>query len=167
MNWDALGAIAELIAASAFVISFLFVGRQLQQNREMEKASSQREILNQARAFFSLTRSDSRVLQAVSECMKHYSAADQEKKHIFYTWVIDFMLLVEQAWYMRRDGYINEASYTGFENLCLSIFVTEGGQEAWPSLKKSWGKDAVEHFEKRLSEDAENIPKHYDLMPYL
>ena len=72
MNWDALGAIAELIAASAFVISFLFVGRQLQQNREMEKASSQREILNQARAFFSLTRSDSRILQAVSECMKHY-----------------------------------------------------------------------------------------------
>ena len=48
MNWDALGAISELTAALAFLVSFLFVGHQLRQNREIERASNQREILNQA-----------------------------------------------------------------------------------------------------------------------
>ena len=98
-----------------FLVSFLFVGHQLRQNREMERASNQREILNQARSFFSLTRSDLRILVAVSECMRDYATANQEKKHIFNMWVVDYMLLVEQAWYMRRDGYINTASYDGFK----------------------------------------------------
>ncbi|MAD07989.1 MAG: hypothetical protein CMP86_11325 [Gammaproteobacteria bacterium] len=167
MNWDALGAISELTAALAFLVSFLFVGHQLRQNLEMERASNQREILNQARSFFSLTRSDLRILVAVSECMRDYATANQEKKHIFNMWVVDYMLLAEQAWYMRRDGYINAASYDGFENLCLAMFATEGGQAVWPSLKASWGRDASEHFEKRLLESAADSPKLYDLLPYL
>ena len=31
--------------------------------------------------------------------------------HVFTTWVIDYMLIAEQAWYMGRDGFVNEASY--------------------------------------------------------
>ena len=167
MDWNALGAISELIAASAFIISFLFVGYQLKQNREMERANNQREILNTARNFFSIARSDSRILIAVSECMKNYTGATQEKKFIFTSWVVDFMLLYEQAFYMKRDGYINQASYIGFENLCLSIFVTEGGQEIWPLLKKSWGEDVSFYFEKRLKDSEGTVTKHYELMPYL
>ena len=37
MNWDALGAISELTAALAFLVSFLFVGHQLRQNREKSR----------------------------------------------------------------------------------------------------------------------------------
>ena len=84
MNWDALGAISELTAALAFLVSFLFVGHQLRQNREMERASNQREILNQARSFFALTRSDLRILVAVSERMRDYATANQEQTHQNY-----------------------------------------------------------------------------------
>ena len=76
------------------------------------------------------------------------------------------MLIAEQAWYMHRDGSINEASYQGFENLCMTILVTEGGQEIWPVVKESWGQDVSSHFQKRLKEDGANIPKHYDVIPF-
>ena len=44
MNWTALGAVAEALAALAFLGSFLFVKQQMKQNHEMTKASNQREI---------------------------------------------------------------------------------------------------------------------------
>ena len=58
MNWTALGAVAEALAALAILVSFLFVKQQMKQNHEMTKASNQREILNAVRDFFTLTRSD-------------------------------------------------------------------------------------------------------------
>ena len=52
--------------------------------------------------------------------------------------------------------------------LCLAMFATEGGQAVWPEIKKaSWGRDASEHFEKRLLESGADSPKLYDLLPYL
>ena len=167
MNWLALSAVSEFFAALFLLVSFVFVGLQLKQNREVQRASHQREILNAARDFFSITRSSNIVLEAVSICMKDYSRSTQSGKHIFTTWVIDFMLLVEQAWYMKRDGYINQASYEGFEALMLSIFVTDGGKALWPTLKQTWGQDVSAHFERKLTDAAGDILKHYELMPYL
>jgi hypothetical protein len=76
------------------------------------------------------------------------------------------MLIAEQAWYMKRDGFINDASYEGFENLCMGILVTEGGQKVWPVVKDSWGKDASDYFQKRMKEKGAVTPKHYDVIPF-
>ena len=67
---------------------------------------------------------------------------------------------------MHRDDFINEASYQGFENICMTILVTEGGQEIWPVVKESLGQDISQHFQKRLKEDGATIPMHYDVIPF-
>ena len=167
MNWAAMGAISEFLAALFFLLSFSFVGLQLKQNREMQRSSHQREILNSAREFFAITRSSPEALKAVSVCMKDYADSTQAEKHIFSTWMIDFMLLVEQAWYMQRDGYINRASFAGFEGMMLAILATDGGMALWPTLKGFWGQDAATHFELLLAERQGSIPKYHELMPYL
>lgn len=166
MNWIALGAVSELIAALAFLGSFLFVKQQMKQNHDVTKASHQREILNSSRDFFASTRSDRNVFDAVASCFKNYQTADAFSRHVFTTWVIDYMLIAEQAWYMKRDGYINEASYQGVENLCMTILMTEGGQEVWPVVKESWGQDVSQHFQKRMSEIGDNSPKYYEVIPF-
>ena len=166
MNWTALGAVAEALAALAILVSFLFVKQQIKQNHEMSKASNQREILNAIRDFFALTRSDPEQFDAVARCLKEYEGADARSKHIFYMWAVDFMLIAEQAWYVRRDRYINEASYIGVENLCLSILLTEGGQKIWPLVRDSWGEDVRVHIQARLQNVGENFPKYYDIVPH-
>ena len=166
MNWSALGAVSELAAALAFLASFIFIRQQMAQNHEVTKASHQREILNASRDFFAATRSDQKIFDAVATCFKNFQSADAFSRHVFTTWVIDYMLIAEQAWYMHRDGFINETSYQGFENLCMTILVTEGGQEIWPVVKESWGQDVSKHFQKRLREDGASIPKHYDVIPF-
>ena len=74
------------------------------------------------------------------------------------------MMIAEQAWYKHRDGFINEASYQGFENLCMTILVTEVGQEIWPVVQESWEQDVPKHFQNRLREEGAYISKHYDVI---
>ena len=111
MNWSALGALSELAAALAFLASFIFIRQQMAQNHEVTKASHQREILNASRDFFAAKRSDQKIFDAVATCFGDFQSADAFSWHVFTTWVIDYMLIAEQAWHMHRDGFINEASY--------------------------------------------------------
>ena len=76
------------------------------------------------------------------------------------------MMIAEQAWYKHRDGFINEASYQGFENLCMTILVTEVGQEIWPVVKEYLELDVSKHFQKRLRDDGAIKPKHYDVISF-
>jgi hypothetical protein len=45
VNWEALGAFAEIAGAIAVVASLLFVGNQLRQGQSIEPAKAQRELL--------------------------------------------------------------------------------------------------------------------------
>ena len=49
MNWEAIGAVGEIIGAIAVIASLLFVGNQLRQGQMIERASGQRDILKQGR----------------------------------------------------------------------------------------------------------------------
>jgi hypothetical protein len=48
MNWDAIGAIAELIGAGAVVLTLLYLSIQLRQNTEAVRHSAERIILEDA-----------------------------------------------------------------------------------------------------------------------
>ena len=95
----------------------------------------------------------------------NFQSADAFSRHEASTWVIDYMLIAEQAWYMHRDGFINGASDQGFENLCMTDLAAEGGREIWPVVKESWEQDVSRYFQKRLKEDGATTPKHYDVIP--
>ena len=44
MNWDALGAIAELVGAAAVLATLIYLSAQIRQNTKMMKASSKQSI---------------------------------------------------------------------------------------------------------------------------
>jgi len=71
MNWIALGAVTELIAALAFLASFLFIKQQMKQNHDVTKASHQREILNASRDFFDLDEAI-RIGRCIQSARIHY-----------------------------------------------------------------------------------------------
>ncbi len=45
INWEAIGAIGEILGATAVVVSLLYVGRQLAQNTKMMRVAAAHDIL--------------------------------------------------------------------------------------------------------------------------
>ena len=46
MNWDAVGAIAELVGAIAVLITLLYLARQIAQNRKSVESASSETVLS-------------------------------------------------------------------------------------------------------------------------
>ena len=47
MNWDAIGAIAELLGAVGVIASLVYLATQMRQNTRAMRASAYQEVLNQ------------------------------------------------------------------------------------------------------------------------
>lgn len=56
MNWEMFGALAEMLGGAAVIISLLFVGFQLRQQSNIERAKAQRDLLMQIRKWISCRR---------------------------------------------------------------------------------------------------------------
>ena len=167
MNWDAIGAVGELIAAVAVIGSLLFVGNQLRLGQRIERAAGQRDILKQARDWVTSTRADPELFRAVSVVMaSSYNNASADEKHLFFTWMFDYFLVFEQGYYMHRDGFLNDASFDGLEAVALGIAATPGGAECWVHIQNIWGLDARTHLLARQRLLGDSVVTLFDIFPY-
>ena len=166
MNWEAIGAVGEIGGALAVIASLLFVGYQLKQGQNVERANGQREMLKQARDWFALTRHDEVLNQTVESLMSDFSKGNSRQQHLFYSWFWDLLLLVEQAYYMHRDGFMNDASFTGFEITLISLIKTPGGAACWQQASGVWGEDARNHIIQRMQDSTEDIQPFDTLFPH-
>ena len=83
MNWDALGALAELAGATAVVITLIYLALQLRQNSRLVKASiaaTTRESTNQLTG---LLAQDREALRVFYEGLEGRAAMDQRDKQHF------------------------------------------------------------------------------------
>jgi hypothetical protein len=170
MNWEALGAIGELVAAAGVMGTLLFVGiqvrlsnQQTSQANKIAAADSQRDLLKQAAGFFHLTLDNPTVLRDVRLGLMSYDNASHETKNNFATWAFALLHITEQCVYMNDEDLITGSSFKGFETAALGIIVTPGGAEWWVHTKKVIGATVVEHLDRRLIELEGITPPFYEL----
>jgi hypothetical protein len=171
MNWEALGAIGELVAATGVMGTLLFVGiqvrlssQQTSQANKIARGASQRDLLKQTAGFFQLTFDNPTVLQDIRLGLMSYDNASHESKNNFATWAFALLHIMEQCAYMHEDDLITDSSFNGFETVALGIIVTPGGAEWWMHTKKAIGMTLVEHLDKRLVELEGITPPVYELL---
>ena len=105
MNWDAIGAIGELVGGLIVVASLIFVGYQLRQTSMIERAKAQRDLLLQARAWVAMPSRDKERFDAIRTCLQDYDGADDWAREQFSSWAFDVLLLLESALYTRKEGF--------------------------------------------------------------
>ena len=166
MNWEAIGAVGEIIGGVAVIASLLFVGYQLRQGQNVERANAQREILKQGRDWFALTREDPELHDTVRSLIYDYDKGSAREQHLFYSWFWDYLQVFEQAYYMHRDGFLNDASFEGAATAAISLINTPGGNSCWNHAKEIWGEDARSYTIERLRTTGGDVPPFYDLWPH-
>ena len=165
MNWEALGAVGEIIAAAAVIASLLFVGYQLRQSQRAERAAGQRDVLRQAREWIVGPRDDPATFRTIAKLLEEFESASPDEQLVFDSWAFDCLLLIEQVIYMHDDEFLNETSRRGFEAVMLSILVTPGGAQWWKRAKKIWNQDHADYFD-RLLEERSGTPRYDTLYPH-
>lgn len=161
-----IGAIAEMLGGVAVVASLVFVGFQLRQQSNIERAKAQRELLVQAREWALMPSRDEVYFNAIRLCLDDFDGADAWSRQQFWGWATNVLLIFESVLYMKNDKFVHEGSFDRFEQLVLAVARTPGGGQWWNYMYNVIGTDVANHIESRLKDTGESVSPWYELLPH-
>jgi hypothetical protein len=166
LNWEAIAAIGEAVGGLAVIVSLTYLAIQIRQSRELERATSIREMFQKGSDMLSYTATHPGTLDTLKKGVDDFSSLSAEEKEVFNNWGMHCLVTVEQAMYMHRDGLLPDASWTAFENLGLSIIQSPGGAQWWSQYSLVIGQEFVASIDRAAREAAADRPTFYDIYPH-
>jgi hypothetical protein len=164
MNWDALGAIAEAVAALTVVTTLLLLLKQLrasnvqaQQANDLARAASQRDILKQVADHATLAIDNPELQADIRVCCENWEEASASAKWNFESWASAYFYVVEQAIYMHDDGLLSDETYLAMEAAAIRIVQTPGGDQWWSRKSRYIGSGVSRRINQRRDEIGQNM----------
>ena len=157
MNWEAIGAIGEILGAAAVVATLFYLARQTSQNVELELAKEQRLIIEQFNVNVGIM-TEGENLSAIRKGLKSFTTLDPDTQAIAWRIFVLWVNYYERMNYSHKGGLIPKTILDAIEAWVLMILVTPGGSEYWKLHGSSHGVDVYNKISNLLS-DKENLPK--------
>ena len=151
MNWDAIGAIAELIGGVAVLITLIYLSIQVKQNSRMQRQQNVTEQTNRCIGSGQLMASDPEFADIFQRALNNMELTATEFMRLsgfFFAILTDF----EEMYYTHKAG---EQSEFRWQNLNTHVHwqIKPGtkGNEWWHAMKHNfYTKEFIEYVDHLL-----------------
>jgi len=135
MNWNAIGAVGEILGAAAVVVTLIYLSVQLRQNSlQIRLASSQTAASNYSGNIIHVL-SNLDQLDLFRRGLQSFSALSDNDQACFHAIMLGFHTSFVQNQQLYDEGVIPEALFTGWAQDWASILKCAGAGEWWSRFK--------------------------------
>ena len=133
MNWDAIGAIGELLGAAAVLVTLVYLSIQIRQNSKMMKANSKQSISEATQQVMFKMLDEADIMHKVLNGGE-FDGTDQTK-----AWLIVRAMFrgYEAQIYQYEVGLLEEAEWAALKRVILETTCYPGVIKMWPTLSES------------------------------
>lgn len=165
MNWEAIGAIGEMIGALAVFASLLFVGLQIRQSDRTQRAASLQSVLDghRDRTFAPLYMTPD-ISDLWSRGMTSFDELDEKDKRRFYAFMFEQCFQMQQVMQLREQGLLPNTDFDAWLAYTASVFQSPGGKTVWPIMRKLATPTVTKVIDEYLTKYPDT-PSYLDLNP--
>ncbi len=150
MNWEALGAIANLLAAIGVIATLIYLSIQIRQNTKAVRSSS---IQNLVQSFSTTAQAAVENEYVIPLLLKANAGGDsltEEERARLHFWFIMTFRRFEGVYFQRDLGIVDAEVIDGFERSHLAILASKSAQEWWANSKQIFNSGFVSYLEALL-----------------
>ena len=153
MSLEQASYLSQIIAAVAVVASLVFVGFQIRQNTRAQRVVAVNSLAAAAVAINVPAMESPEFGEALSKALEDWASATREQRMIAHYFLFSFFKLSESAWYQRKVEALDSPQWSGWENLLLAIYHTNGVQRGWWPHRHSVYSQEFQQYLARSSKD--------------
>ena len=162
MDWDAVGAIGELVGAIGVVATLGYLAVQTKHNTRAVNSSTFQENAAIWQDFF-LALAGSDAPEAFARGMQGSRDIDALTIQKFWMVCRTLFLNFENQYYQYRQGNLDEESFKGYEeSMCSMVLSWPGIRAWWPLNHDSYGSSYVDYIDKLLASTRERAIQRAD-----
>jgi hypothetical protein len=130
MNWDGIGAIAEMLGAIAVLISIVYLAIQVKQNTEENRILRAQGLVTANADANALIANNSELSEIVRAGMIDFDALSEKEQFRFSTIFFSFMSKYDFAYHQRTADRLDEKFWerTAYE---IGVFINLPGANQW------------------------------------
>ena len=144
MNWDAIGAIAELFGATGVIASLLYLARQMRNGAadarravvDGRRAAAQ-AVLAKLNTEYESVSTHHQLAEVFVRGSATLSALSPEEAVQFSALLLSFVRPYEELLHYKRAGAVEDWVWESVELVVLPQLATPGGLEWW-AKRRSW-----------------------------
>ena len=150
MNWDAIGAIGEVVGAIAVIATLIYLARQIHQNTSALRSSATQTAHEQSASIYKILCSDPDMAGIFMRGTSSPGELSGEEL-VRYNSFLAATQFYSQNWYMQtRDDLMDDALLISWSNIVARMSSTPGFQQFWESRRYTYAPEFREWIESEV-----------------
>ena len=138
MNWDALGAIGEIVGAAGVIVSLLYLASQVRSNSRQLRHASAQAVLDKLNGLIGQLAFTAGAGDVWTRGLSGLGALKEDEELVrFSSMLLQAFWAYEEVFHYRRAGVIEDWAWTHAKAPVDHFMRTPGFQEWWP-LRRDW-----------------------------
>ena len=150
MNWDAIGAIAELVGAIAVVATLIYVGVQVRQNTLSNHNAALQTISTQYAEWLSLISENADVAHIFHKGQEDLAQLSEEERIRYGMLLTQLCRAVEAQYHQHQTKASPEEVWKSTLDSFLTVLSRPGGYEWWKKYGHRFSVSFCELISKEL-----------------
>ena len=130
MNWDALGAMAELLSALGVIATLLYLGRQIRVSAKAQRTATQHEILAAFRSNTDALIANDGLGQAFRQFTRRERIDDEYRQQLTYH-ISNVFRIYEEAYLAYLSGSVTQELWESRCRTLRDFYLTRETTQRW------------------------------------
>jgi len=153
LNWDAIGAGAELLGAMGVIGTLLYLARQIKHNSQQVRGASTIAVHEFQRDLAEHVLSNSDILPLVTRGNLDWDSLSHEEQGKAAMWNLMETAFHEMCFQLWKQGALEESVYKSRIEYFITLFSTPGRRQWWDEQASSFMLDPLFYQEMTVKLD--------------
>ena len=140
MNWDAIGAIGEIIGAIAVVVSIVYLALQVRQNSAHVRSSGYQGAVQSANQFLESLTSDPDSRRIFTAALDTFDDLNEDEQVVARMLFMQLFMYYEAFYYQYLEGVVHDEIWEGRKIMMLNMLGSPAISSWWESWRVIYGK---------------------------
>ena len=149
MNWDAIGAIGELLAAVATISTLTFLGMQIRQSNKAARTTAEIELPQKFAEWAARVSADPERTRIWDKGAEDPEGLSPDEVRLFRWIVAEMYLVFEASYFAFKGGFLSEPSWSMKRDMIVAFLENN------PIIRDQWDRRMTpfsEEFRREIDE---------------
>lgn len=154
MNWEAIGAIGEIVGAIGVIVTLGYLAVQIRQNTASVRASTLQDMSEASASWHDFLASNADVARIYFAGVSDLEALTPEERLRFQFIMMAFLRRVENFRRQDNQSRVSPEDWAGLRRSCLSVMSQRGSRSWWAENSQRFNPDFAEWISRELEKRA-------------
>jgi len=150
LNWDAISAVAEILASLGVMISLIYLGLQIRNQTIEARLESGRELASQLSDIYADLSTDMQLSALWVKGLRDFASLDVSERVRFSAYMGRVFRFLEAVFHQHSWGKLDDTVWRGLDASLKDVCLYPGTRDWWRTRKHWFSQEYASHVERYL-----------------